>query len=273
MRRSEPAARVLFVIAAAAAVLAVGCSSRPSYTVRGETSVAPEYNIRSRPQDRRQAEAALHLSRADRALATGDLDAAAAAAREALRLDAKSADALTILAFIEQGRGRPAQAGEFYRRAAEAAPGDVIVLNNYGAWLCGNGRAVEAMGYFDRVLSDERHGRHADTLANSGTCAAAAGQPDRTERDLRVALRLDPENALALSSMAEYQYRIGQFFEARAFSQRRLAAAPATAGALRLASQIEEALGDKVNADRYRQQLGTEFPGALSESAGESSQP
>src|SRR3546814_8916261 len=61
-------------------------------------------------------------------------------------------------------------------------------------------------------------------------------------------------------ALAEYQYRNGRYMDARAFSQRRLAAAPATAAVLLLASQIEEKLGDRVAAARYVQRLRAEFP-------------
>ena len=269
MRQHEAAVRWFLVLAAAVAILATGCSRLTFIKAdasRGKTrQVAPDYRFRSAPEDRRRAEAAVHVSRADRALTAGELEVATGHARDALRIDPKSADALTLLALVAARGGRSAEAGEYYRRAAEAAPDNGLFLNNYGAWLCGNARAAEAMVYFDRAIADRRYARVADAVANAGACADAAGQPGRVERDLRVALDLDPTNAVALSAMAEYQYRNGRYLEARAFSERRLAAAPATAGALLLASQIEERLGDRAAAERYRQRLGTEFPRALVE--------
>ncbi|WP_024890209.1 tetratricopeptide repeat protein [Luteimonas huabeiensis] len=277
MRRPEPLGRVLLAAAVAAAVLAAGCSRltfvRKDYSRGKEVRVAPGYEFKSTPEQRRRNEAAVHLTRADRALAQGDAAAAAGHARDALRVDPASVDALTVLGLLEARAGRTAEAGDYYRRAAEAAPDNAIALNNYGAWLCASGRAAEAMPYFDRVIADPRQGNIANALANAGACAQAAGQPERVERDLRAALELDPVNVVALSALAEYQYRNGRYLEARAFSERRLAAAPASAGALLLASQIEDRLGDRNAADRYRQRMGTEFPGTLSEQAGESSRP
>ncbi|MCD9030305.1 type IV pilus biogenesis/stability protein PilW [Luteimonas sp. Y-2-2-4F] len=277
MPRPEPLARILLVAAVAAAVLAAGCSRltfiRKDYTRSKQVQVAPDYEFKSTPDQRRRNEAAVHLSRADRALAQGDAAAAAGHARDALRVDRNSVDALTLLGLLEARAGRTTEAGGYYRQAAEAAPDNAVALNNYGAWLCGNGRAAEAMPYFDRILADPRQGNVANALANAGACAEAAGQPGRVERDLRAALELDPVNVVALSSLAEYQYRNGRYLEARAFSERRLAAAPASAGALLIASQIEDRLGDRTAAERYRQRMGTEFPGTLSEQAGESSRP
>jgi type IV pilus assembly protein PilF len=45
-----------------------------------------------------------------------------------------------------------------------------------------------------------------------------------------------------------------------AFTERRLAAAPANAAVLQLAAGIEEKLGDKAAASRYVQRLRAEFP-------------
>src|SRR5690606_39991343 len=75
-------------------------------------------------------------------------------------------------------------------------------------------------------------------------------------------------NSVALASMAEYQYRNGHYLDARAFSQRRLDAAPATPEVLLLASQIEEKMGDNAAAARYRQRLGREFPQAAQQNPG-----
>src|SRR3546814_10817463 len=65
---------------------------------------------------------------------------------------------------------------------------------------------------------------------SSDVCSSdLAGQTANVERNLREALSLDPVDATALEALAEYQYRNGRYMDARAFSQRRLAAAPATA--------------------------------------------
>ena len=69
--------------------------------------------------------------------------------------------------------------------------------------------------------------------------------------------------------MAEYQYGQGQYFEARAFAERRLAAAPADASVLQLAARIEERLGDRAAANRYEQRLRAEFPQAATARTGE----
>src|SRR5690606_35021908 len=159
-------------------------------------------------------------------------------------------------------RGDASAAGKHYRRAVDLAPRQGGMANNYGTWLCGNGQARESLEWFDRALSDPGYRTPAIAMANSGACAADAGDGAHSARYLAGALELDPENPVALAAMAEREVRAGGAFGARAFSQGELAAAPAELGSCGLASQIENRLGDTKGAERYVQRLRGEFPGA-----------
>src|SRR5690606_10508830 len=262
---------------AVALVLLAGACSRltfikPSMGSRDYEDLTPDYQFRDTPDTRRRTEVRGHLALATSALQRGMLDEAVKEAKAALEIDKGSADANTLLAVAEDRRGNTAQAGGYYARAAELAPRQGAALNNYGAWLCGNGRQAESLAWFDRALADPAYRQRASALANAGACALQAGQTAHVERNLREALSLDPVDATALAAMAEYQYRNGRYMDARAFSQRRLAAAPATPDALVLASQIEEKLGDRAAAARYVQRLRAEFPQSGLVPSGDSSQ-
>lgn len=267
----------LLALAAVAAMLATGCSRlsfvKPDAQRRGMERVAPEYTFSETPQSRQKAAARRLLASAEQKLRADDIAGATADARAALRADASSAEAHTLLGLIAGRNGEQDVAGRHYARAAELAPANGIALGNYGAWLCGNGRAEEALGWFERALSAPTSQDRASALANYGACAASAQRPDLAERASRAALDIDTENVVALNTLAEQYHADGRYFEARAFSQRRLAAGPATPAALRLASQIEEKLGDTVAATRYVQRLRTEFPQARIADPGEAETP
>ena len=190
----------------------------------------------------------------------GNLDAAERKVREALKLAPEAPDALVLQAGIDDRRGRTRQAGENFRKAAELAPQRGDVLNNYGAWLCQQGQPAESLVWFDRALQAPGYATPGEAQANAGSCALDAGQLERAERDLRAALVAAPANPVALESMAQLSYRQGRYMEARAFAERRIAAAPATRSVLQLASQIEVKLGDRAASDRYLQRIRQEFP-------------
>lgn len=260
-----------------ACLLVAACSRltfiRPDASRGGSERVAPEYDFRDDERTKSRMAVQDHVRMGQMRFRAGQFDQAEVQARAALKADPKSADAYTLLGLVEERHGNNAEAGEHYAKAAALAPGAGAALNNYGAWLCRNGRAQESLAWFDRALADRSYATPASALANAGACAGMAGQYDRVERDLRAALSLDPENAVALEAMAEHQFRNGRYLEARAFSERRLGSAPADASALLLASQIEDKLGDKAAAARYVQRLRTEFPQARTAQPGEGSSP
>lgn len=260
-------------LALVATVLLVAACARPAKVkppkIKGSEQIAPSYHLEDSAQTKQRVQVRESLGLAGQRLASGELDAAEAEARKALRLDPGSADAHTLLGVVESQRGRTEAAGQHYRRAAELAPDRGDVLNNYGAWLCSHGYAAEALVWLDRALAAPGYRTPASALANAGGCALKSGQRERAERDLRRALEIEPRNAYALTSMAEYQYAQGRYFEARAFSERRLAAAPADASVLQLAARIEDRLGDRAAASRYQQRLRAEFPQAATAKTGE----
>lgn len=241
------------------AAMAGGCTTTSEVPI-GPGGVAQVHTVRDAPGVRKQFRYEDLLALAARDLQVGSLDEAERKAREALKLQANGVDALMMLAGVEDRRGRDQQAGDGFRKAAELAPQRGDVLNNYGAWLCQHGHAAESLLWFDRAQQAPGYATPAVALANAGGCALDAGQLDRAERDLRAALAEGPGNVVALEAMAQLSFRRGQFLEARAFTERRIAAAPATRSVLQLASQIEARLGDQAASDRYLQRIRQEFP-------------
>ena len=267
---------VAAALVAAIVVTTAGCSRltfvKPSAARGDSEQVARTYDFSDGDRAGRSAGSArVHLLRGEQALHEGRAPDAETEARKALKVDGRNGLAHTLLALALERQGNADAAGMHYREAAELTPDSGAALNNYGSWLCLNGRAAESLAWFDRALADRSYASPASALANAGACAEDGGQPGRAERDLRAALRLDPVNAVALEALARHLYGQGEYFEARAFSQRRLDAGRASPATLLLASQIEEKLGDKAAAARYVQRLRTEFPQAQEVLPGDSS--
>ncbi|WP_401747929.1 type IV pilus biogenesis/stability protein PilW [Stenotrophomonas muris] len=248
----------LALLAGVLAVAVGGCKSHPKAKLG--PSQAPVYSVGDPESVRRDVRWRDLLTLATRDMQVGNLDAAERKVREALKLAPEAPDALVLQAGIDDRRGRTRQAGENFRKAAELAPQRGDVLNNYGAWLCQQGQPAESLVWFDRALQAPGYATPGEAQANAGSCALDAGQLERAERDLRAALVAAPANPVALESMAQLSYRQGRYMEARAFAERRIAAAPATRSVLQLASQIEVKLGDRAASDRYLQRIRQEFP-------------
>lgn len=260
--------REALALGASLALLAAGCSKLERLSIvkptaeRGDwTQVAPEYEVSDKGRKAAPMAAVQLLAGATEAYRAGKLELAAQQARKALKADPKLADAHTLLAAIANAGGDNAAAGEHYRQAVALAPGIGAYANNYGTWLCANGRAQESLGWFDQALADPNYPTPAAAWGNAGTCANRAGQADRAEANWRQALALDTADLQSLAGMASLQFARGRYLEARAFAERWLALAPQDADGLRLASQIEQKLGDNAAAQRYLARLQANSPG------------
>ena len=258
------------------ALAAGGCSRltfvKPKLERGRYTQVAPDYEVREGRQDRKRMAAINAETLASQRLQQGQVEEAERQARVAVAADPRSGDAHTVLAVVLEQRGRTADAGAEYAKAVALEPQRGTVLNNYASWLCATGRAAESLPLYDRALADTSDPTPAAALAHAGACGLAAGQTAYAEPRLRKAIELDPNSAVALASLANAEYRAGRYLEARAFSERRLAAAPATRDVLQLASQIEQKLGDTAAAARYVQRIKAEFPEKQTVPPGETGQ-
>lgn len=263
MRREALATAVL------GCMLAAGCSQlerltiiRPSAKARGYTQIAPRYDVSGDKGAREAADVPMLLAAATTLYRRGEIADAEELARKALKAQPGSGDANTLLGLIANARGEAAAAGKFYQAAATAAPGNGIYANNYGGWLCANGRAAESLDWFDRALADSAYATPVAALANAGECASKAGQPARAEANWRGALALDATQLQALAGMAALEFGRGSYLEARAFVERWLAVAPEDVAALQLAVQVEQKTGDNLAASRYLSRLQAISPGS-----------
>lgn len=261
--------REALLLGACLAMLAAGCSRLERLSIvkptaeRGDwTQVAETHEVSDKGRKAAPMAAVQLLASATEAYRAGKPELAAKQARQALKADPTLADAHSLLAAIASARGDNVEAGKHYQQAVTIAPATGAYANNYGTWLCGNGRAAESLGWFDRALADPNYQTRAGALANAGSCAGRAGQQDRAEASWRQALALAPGDPQSLAGMAALQFARGRYLEARAFAERWLAVAPSDAEGLQLASQIELKLGDTAASARYLHKLKALSPGA-----------
>jgi type IV pilus assembly protein PilF len=189
----------------------------------------------------------------------GNLELALEKLNRALEFDPGYVDAHTVIAVLYETIG-DAKAGEHYKRAAELKPKAGAVNNNYGWYLCRNGKFVESQGYFERALADPFYKTPSLALSNSGTCLLKAGRRDEAENALRRALALDPNDAEALLQLGSVLYDKGEFFSARAFVQRHEGLSSPRPDALLLGRNVELRLGNGDAAREYTRKLLQSFP-------------
>ena len=103
-------------------------------------------------------------------------------------------------------------------------------------------------------------------MANAGVCALEAGDTEMAEAALRQALQWQPEEPLALISMARLEWKRGNALSARGFLQRREAVGALGPLELPVAISVETLAGDRRARERYERQLA-ELMGSSAEDA------
>lgn len=182
--------------------------------------------------------------------------------KKAIAYDKTYAPAHTMLGMLYENLGETEEAGVEYKRAVQYAPKNGDVNNNYGAFLCANGKRKDAEKYFLAALDDPFYTTPAIAMANAGNCTLAQGDLDKAEKFLRQSLEYDNQLPAALLPMANVSYQKGSFLRARAFLQRYEAVGAVNEESLYLGYQIESRLGDEESAEDYRIELLERYPGS-----------
>jgi tetratricopeptide (TPR) repeat protein len=175
--------------------------------------------LRAQPRD---VDAQIVQARAEAAL--GRFEAAYEGFQSALRLDARSADALyylgltagvlaeaeykrllslapdsarahQVMAESYRAQDRPAKAEAEWKEALEKQPGSVEVLVALGDLTRSKSRFEEALAYYTRAVAVAP--RQYDALYGLGVCHSYRGQQAKAAESFRAALRVDASSASA----------------------------------------------------------------------------
>lgn len=195
-------------------------------------------------------------------LRQGKLELAWQRLHKALEHDPSYSTANNAMGLIHEQLGQPDKAEEFYERAVRDNPGDSSAQNNFGRFLCTQGRYEEGEQRLLRALKNTLYRSPQVAYANAGMCAKSSGNPDKAEDFFRRALEISPKIPVALINMAEISYDTKKFLSARAYLQRYTELGLQTPHSLWLGIRVEGELGDKNAVSSYAMRLKTQYPDA-----------
>lgn len=228
--------------------LLAACTTTTSRSNDDQESSSPEraviYNVQLGMQ---------YLQQGRRDLARNRLE-------RALEIDDRSAAAHSAMAFFWEQTGEAERADESHRLAVRYGDDDPNISNNYGTFLCQQGRFEESIEYFLEAAQSREYRTPAAAYTNAGACLRRADDPVRAEELLRRALTVDPSFVDALWHMADLSLENDDALSARAFLQRLEAEGQLSASMLYLGVRIETAMGDEHAADEYTRRLVRNFP-------------
>jgi type IV pilus assembly protein PilF len=226
-----------------------GCESGPTGSVKKED-----------PATQRDEAARVHTELGQKYLQQGKLEIALEKLNKALEFNPDYVNAHTVIAVLYENINDLPKAEEHYRRAAQLKPKGGAENNNYGRFLCTEGKFTEAQEHFQRAMADPFYQTPSLAMSNAGACLLKAGNREEAEKLLRQALTLDPNDPEALLSLGAVLYDKGEFLKARAFVQRFEGLSQPRPDALMLARNIELRLGNAKGASEYSRKLLHGFP-------------
>ncbi|MBK1690557.1 type IV pilus biogenesis/stability protein PilW [Ectothiorhodospira mobilis] len=213
-------------------------------------------------QERRGQAARVNVELGQHYLRRGELRHAKENLDRALEQDPDSPQVQAAQAMLQERLGRIDRADRHYRRALDlAASEDAGMLwNNYGTFLCRQGRLEDAGEAFARAAGDPLYPTPAMAWTNAGVCALKVPDEDEAERLFRRALEEDPRHVPALLEMLRLSAEAGRPLQVRAYFQRLRAQIRPTAEMLWMCHQAEQALGNRDEAGRCALRLKNDFP-------------
>jgi type IV pilus assembly protein PilF len=195
----------------------------------------------------------------------GNYDVALDEVKKALVAKSDYSEAYGVRALIYTNMGEMALAEENYQTAMRLAPRNPELNNNYGSFLCQNGRGALAMPHFEAALKNPMYQSPVNAMVNAGDCAVKMKHYDVAERYLLDALRIEPDVPTIHAGLARVYFVRRNYTRAGFFSNRLTTLAKPeslSADLLWLAIRIEHKLGEQAMATSLATQLRRRHPGS-----------
>lgn len=156
--------------------------------------------------------------------------------------------------------GEQKLAEKHFKIALRGAPEDSGVINNYGAFLCRQGKYSEAEQYFRKAASDPLYATPEYALDNAGTCAMDSNRLKEARVYLNRALDANPKFANALLHLSQLYDRQGEYGQAWSYYQRYEEYGVKNPVSLALGIKLASIMDEDDKASSYRLLLKNRYP-------------
>ncbi len=235
-----------------------GCTSTVTRTeAKADANAAPA------PPDAESLKrsAGVRLELASLYFGKGEFNTALNEVKLAIQANPEYGAAYNLAGLIYAALGNMAQADASFARALQINPRDGDTMQNYGWVLCQNRRYAEADVQFQQALLQPNYRGAARTLRAMGLCQARDNRLADAEASLMRSYQIDPSSAETAYTLADVQYRRGEYERARFYIDRvNKSAEQSNAQTLWLGARIEYKLGNRPLALGLGDQLRKRYP-------------
>lgn len=179
---------------------------------------------------------------------------------KALRQNPESVKANYVYAVLQDKLGQKELAEFHYRKATELDPKNSEAANNFGAFLCRNGRELESEDYFLKALDNPLYKTPEYAYTNAAICLLQVNQTEQGKEYLRKAVASKSDFGPALLALADVLYKEGDFANAKIYIDRYHLVSRASARSLWLAIRNTLELNNEGEVEELAQRLEADFP-------------
>jgi len=164
----------------------------------------------------------------------------------ALAADPDFSQAYDMRALIYMDMHENRLADENFQHALRLAPANPEYNNNYGWFLCSNGRERESIAYFETAIKDRNYTSPAVAMDNAGMCSLKLGNQPEAEVYFKRAFNFDPGNLKVNENLAQLFYTRKEYDQAKFYIGRLIKANVTDASVLWLGIKIAHKSGDRM---------------------------
>lgn len=187
--------------------------------------------------------------------------------KRALQADPSLADAYDVRALIYMEMSETSLAEENFLRALSISPGNPDYSNNYGWFLCQNGRAAQSIPYFEAAIKSHTYESPAKAFNNAGVCSLKLKNEPAAEHYFSKAFQFEPSNPVANAHLAKIHLDRKDYERARFYIGRVPLSDALSADVLWLAIRVHHKLGDRDAETGLVTQLRKRYPNSAEYSA------
>ncbi len=245
--------RSIVVLAALTTGLLLGaCSTTPS---SGEGQIKTQSD-----QTDTQRRAQIRLQLAVGYYEQGQLEVALDEVKQALQIDPEMGDAYSMRGLVYMAMNEAKLADESFREALRRAPTNPDFSNNYGWFLCQNGRAQESIPYFEAALKERNYRSPSKALHNAGVCSIKLQQLETAKQYLTRAFQLEAANAEISANLAYVHWKLGDANQARFYLERVQQSDLVNAQTLWIAIKVSHGMNNQKSETELATQLRRAYP-------------
>lgn len=179
---------------------------------------------------------------------------------KALRQNPESVKANYVYAVLQDKLGQKELAEFHYKKATELDPKNSEAANNFGAFLCRNGRELESEKYFLKALDNPLYKTPEYAYTNAAICLLQINQTEKGKEYLRKAVASKSDFGPAMLALSDVLYKEGDFANAKLYIDRYHLVSRPSARSLWLAIRNALELDREGEVEELAQRLESDFP-------------